>query len=300
MIDDDDQPNRHLIESTLWKEDVYESDHRSVWGSWYDPKEQRWGYACCRGVQKGQPCTAASAAEGQVTSNLTPNSSSCEDDYSTDSEEAAASEQALDWSDPPTELLSREKVGSAADFIDHFVRYIIGAWRNEEAAGFKGFKDMERRAFQDALSHTEQAVTPLLRRLKKGEKLERGETRESMLGTACCRETRTSMEGKFLEEKSVLQQLNDMVTLAANRQYTEAHNTYMKMTLGNKMWNNTIVSHVPASTMKGAREYRRNRDSLNTYDMDPVSQKYMHAVRKLVHFAQCIRPNSDQSKNIVL
>ena len=28
---------------------------------------------------------------------------------------------------------------------------------------------------------------------------------------------------------------------------------------GNKTWNNTFVSHVAACTMKGAREYRRNR-----------------------------------------
>ena len=28
---------------------------------------------------------------------------------------------------------------------------------------------------------------------------------------------------------------------------------------GNKTWNNTFVAHVAACTMKGAREYRRNR-----------------------------------------
>ncbi|CAJ1407984.1 unnamed protein product [Effrenium voratum] len=49
--------------------------------------------------------------------------------------------------------------------------------------------------------------------------------------------------------------------------------------------------------MKGAREYRRNRDNFNTYDMDPDSQKYMHALLKLVQLAQCLQPNEDASKN---
>merc|ERR1711972_491250 len=107
-------------------------------------------------------------------------------------------------------------------------------------------------------------------------------------------------EGKFVKEASVLDSLDRMATSASKKDYADAHGTYMKLTLGNKMWNSTHVAHVAACTMKGAREYRRNRDSLNTYDMDPVSQKYMHAMKKLVQFMQCIQPNQDQSKNVVV
>merc|ERR1712093_708220 len=103
--------------------------------------------------------------------------------------------------------------------------------------------------------------------------------------------------GKFVKEKSVLLQLHTMASGAADREYVKAHEAYMHLTFGNKMWNLTHVAHVAACTMKGAREYRRNRDSLNTYDSDPVSQKYMHAMRKIVQFCGTIRPNSDQSKN---
>merc|ERR1711972_445213 len=108
-------------------------------------------------------------------------------------------------------------------------------------------------------------------------------------------------EGKFVKEASVLDSLDRMATSASKKDYADAHATYMKLTLGNKMWNSTHVAHVAACTMKGAREYRRNRDSLNTYDMEPVSQKYMHGMKKLCHFAQCIRPNTeDQSKNVMM
>ncbi|CAK9110965.1 unnamed protein product [Durusdinium trenchii] len=95
----------------------------------------------------------------------------------------------------------------------------------------------------------------------------------------------------------VLEQLDEIATNSSNLDYLAARAGYMKLTLGNKTWNNTFVAHVAACTMKGAREYRRNRDNYNTYDMDPDSQKYMHALLKLVQLAQCLRPNGDQSKN---
>merc|ERR1711862_677356 len=108
------------------------------------------------------------------------------------------------------------------------------------------------------------------------------------------------MESKFVQEINVLNSLYKMAKYSAEKDYFEANGIYMKLAFGNKMWNNTFIAHVSACTMKGAREYRRNRDSLNTYDNDPVSQKYMHALRKLVHYAQCIRPNEDQSRNFVI
>lgn len=188
--------------------------------------------------------------------------------------------------------------GKASAFVEHFVRFAIGAWCHQKERGFSDFKDMEKQAFEKTLPDTMDAISPLIRRLKKGDvALEKGERKENR---GRCRETRTSMEGKFLGEASVIGQLEQMASFSYDRDYVSAHKAYMRLTLGHKTWNNTAVMHVAACTMKGAREYRRNRDNLNTYDMDPVSQRYMHAMRKLVHFTQVIRPSSDQSKNIVL
>merc|ERR1719161_3493723 len=103
------------------------------------------------------------------------------------------------------------------------------------------------------------------------------------------------MEGKYVKEQNVLKSLDQITSFASEKEYAQSNAVYMKMTFGNKMWNLTHVSHVAACTMKGAREYRRNRDSLNTYDMDPVSQKYMWAMKKVVHFLQCIRPNKEDN-----
>lgn len=292
--DSEEEPPRRLIESTLWKEDVLALDHLAVWGSYYDPEAKRWGYACCRSVQKAIPCVAAAKAAAAAEAEKANKPSSSEE-YSPDSEDEK--ELPIVWSSAPAELLPRSKFGKAATYVEHFVHFVIGAWRKQQSTGFASFADLEKQAFEKTLQDTIEAITPLIKRLRRGESLERGERKETR---GRCRETRTSMEGKFFQEASVIGQLEQMVTMAYDTDYVGAHKAYMRLTLGNKTWNNTTVHHVAACTMKGAREYRRNRDNLNTYDMDPVSQRYMHAMRKLVHFTQVIRPSSDQSKNVVL
>jgi len=312
---EDEEACRRLNESSLWREGACVLDHTAVWGSWYDRQAQRWGYACCRGVHRDRGCAAAAGtadcaagpsqarvAAGEEAEAPDEQPSSGDEDSESEARRIAqlASEQPLDWSDPPAELLPHDRVGDGrpAEFIEHFVRFVLGAWRRERAGGFAGFGAMERTAFQDSLGQTEEAMAPLLRRLRNGETLDRGESKAD--ARVRSRTARQCQDGGSLGEQSVLEQLDRMVALAAERQYAEAHEAYMKLTLGNKKWHSTTVMHIPACQMKGAREYRRNRDDLNTYDMDPVAQRYMHGMRKLVHFAQCIRPNSDQSKNVML
>jgi len=286
-----------LVESTLWAEDVLAAGHQSVWGSFWDPASKRWGYACCKALRRDEPCTAPPPPTAAGPSVPVVDEDSGVEVTSPDTEDEAESKP-WDFRDPPPELLPCEAVGRGqpAPYVAHFALWALGAWRREQERGFQGFGEIERMAFQGALGECEKAIAPLLWRLKKGESLDRGEQRE----TKRSRETRTSMEGKFVQEKSVLKQLHFMATCALEREYVKAHEAYMHLTFGNKMWNLTHVAHVAACTMKGAREYRRNRDSLNTYDMDPISQKYMHAFKKLVHFSQCLRPSSDQSKNFVM
>merc|ERR1711957_908401 len=108
-------------------------------------------------------------------------------------------------------------------------------------------------------------------------------------------------DGKYVKEIGVIQSLDQMATFAYEREYHKSNTTYTRLTFGNKMWNLTHVQHVSACTMKGAREYRRNRDSLNTYDMDPVSQKYMWAMKKLCYLSQILKPNIvDHSRNYAM
>lgn len=287
------EPFRRLNESTLWKESQEAFGHREVWGSWYNKETNQWGYACCKGMLRAELCTAPKSPD--ASPEVAEMSS--DGDTSPDEEEEMAKKLRIDWSDAPPKLLPHEEIPDMGAFIEHFIRYIIGAWRRGLEGDFKGFTDMDKTAFKDTmLQATQDAVAPLIRRLRKGEKLDRGEGESESRS----RETRTSMEGKFVKEESVIVQINRLVEFAATQEYAQAHGCYMRMAFGNKMWNSTIVQHVSACTNKGAREYRRNRDTLNTYDNDPVSQAYMHALKKLVNFAQSIHPNADMSKNFVV
>ncbi|CAK0836190.1 unnamed protein product [Prorocentrum cordatum] len=212
-------------------------------------------------------------------------------------DEAAAGPR-IDWSSPPPQLLARESFGEASAFIDHFVRYFLGAWEEHDRTSSQVFSERDLAAFGGgALVEARHAIAPLLSQLARGEKLERGETRGATIKVSAKRGT---SDGSHVDEAGVLEQLDRMASCAAFRDYAEAHRAYMKLTLGHKAWNNTCVTFVSANTSSGAREYRRNRDSLNTYDVDPVAQKYMQAMRKIVHFAQSIRPNDDQSKNVII
>lgn len=264
------------------------NDHTSVWGSLYDLELKRWGYKCCKIMEKNGACTAEKAPEPE------PNSSDL--DNSPDSEDllGPGGLEIIDWSDPPLELKPRESFKEATAWVEHFVRYHVGAWQRKADANYAGFPDLAVTTLKPLLKPSQEALEILIRRLHNPRELDRSE-KTVRKG----RETRAGMEGRVQEERSVLEQLDDISSNCSKLDYLAARAGYMKLTLGNKTWNNTFVAHVAACTMKGAREYRRNRDNFNTYDMDPDSQKYMHALLKLVQLAQCLRPNEDQSKNCV-
>jgi len=282
-------PAPRLLESALYKENVFIHGHSTVWGSYYDKETKRWGYQCCKNMEKNGECAV------KVEKVKNPDDSSGLDD-STDSDANIGKDglEIIDWKDPPPELLPREKFKKAVEWVEHFVRYYIGIWQKKAEEGYVGFGHMETQTLQPLLKTSMGALEVLIRRLHNPKELDRSE-KEVRKG----RGTRAGMEGKVQKEKSVLLQLDEITTASSNMDYLGARAGYMKLTLGNKTWNSTFVTHVAACTMKGAREYRRNRDNFNTYDMDPDSQKYMHALLKLVQLAQCIKPNPDQSKNNV-
>ncbi|CAK0856072.1 unnamed protein product [Prorocentrum cordatum] len=51
------------LAKSKYAEDVFDSGHSSVWGSWFEPATGRWGYACCRSTARpGPPCCAGGGA----------------------------------------------------------------------------------------------------------------------------------------------------------------------------------------------------------------------------------------------
>uniref|UniRef100_A0A7S4UZY1 Prp18 domain-containing protein n=1 Tax=Alexandrium monilatum TaxID=311494 RepID=A0A7S4UZY1_9DINO len=184
--------------------------------------------------------------------------------------------QSLDWNNPPADLLPREEVATPAAFVEHFARFMVGAWRRElqKPAPFEGrdLQETELAVFKSrrSLQQIECAVAPLIKQLQRNE-----------------------------ASDEVVRQLDKMVTLAASREYAEAGAAYITMALGHKKWNQTHATYAGAvGQNKGCRTYRTYQDKLLEYDKDPVVQKYIQCMRKLVHFAQCIRPNTDVAKHL--
>mmetsp|Transcript_82984 Transcript_82984/g.238497 ORF Transcript_82984/g.238497 Transcript_82984/m.238497 type:complete len:289 (+) Transcript_82984:78-944(+) len=53
-------PGRILAKS-VYKEDIYPNGHESVWGSWFSMDEKRWGFSCCKEMQRKLRCPLAPA-----------------------------------------------------------------------------------------------------------------------------------------------------------------------------------------------------------------------------------------------
>ncbi|GAA5973841.1 hypothetical protein JCM11641_003186 [Rhodosporidiobolus odoratus] len=49
-----------------YEEDVYPGNHTSVWGSWYDLDNGKWGYQCCHSLIKGSYCAGRAALESST------------------------------------------------------------------------------------------------------------------------------------------------------------------------------------------------------------------------------------------
>lgn len=50
--------------SLLYIENQLEAGHSAIWGSFYDRESNKWGYACCQLVKRGQLCPRRGAVDG--------------------------------------------------------------------------------------------------------------------------------------------------------------------------------------------------------------------------------------------
>mmetsp|Transcript_18563 Transcript_18563/g.40882 ORF Transcript_18563/g.40882 Transcript_18563/m.40882 type:complete len:267 (-) Transcript_18563:145-945(-) len=260
-----------LVESTVWKEDTFLNGHKTVWGSWYDTEAKKWGFACCKSFDKGGSCSSATQASKPKKDDSSANDSSSDDGLDSEERERREKEKPFDWSNPPPDLLPKAEVrGGEAAFIEHFVRWSLGAWRKQaEAAEATGGGSAESWTDLKMVATTESGLAPLLQRLKIGK-----------------------------VPKDVLVRLDKMASAAYDREYQICGTAYMELSLGHKKWNNVFAGANAMNTNKGARITIIKQDTLLAYDSDPVAQRYIQAARKITQFVQSLRPNEDASKNI--
>jgi len=61
-------PHRAVASSipSRYKEDVLPRGHTEIWGSYYDPETQKWGYKCCQSKEKNIQCPLADPEEADT------------------------------------------------------------------------------------------------------------------------------------------------------------------------------------------------------------------------------------------
>ena len=59
LLRQSDDPGRDIVKIAVksrYPEAVHERKHTEIWGSFFDLKQQRWGYACCKSLDRESEC----------------------------------------------------------------------------------------------------------------------------------------------------------------------------------------------------------------------------------------------------
>lgn len=186
----------------------------------------------------------------------------------------------VDWAAAPPELLPRKQIAegkSPAKFVAHYIRFVVGDWRKTLANGQLHEKvvncqlsEIQRAVYEkeSSLKETEDMMAPLIQQLEQD-----------------------------AVDAEVMKYLERMVTNAAEREYKDAMNAYVELTVGKKKWNNAVMFG-EAKHNKGFNARRVKRDEANKFDSDETVQKYVQGLRRLLIFSQLVRPNEDVSKHM--
>jgi len=156
--------------------------------------------------------------------------------------------------------------------VAHFIRFAIGAWQRALGSGKTiegpGLTAHSSAMFQSMakLKETIEALKPLLKQLRFR---------------------------KVNEE--ALKSLHQVVQFAADRDYVRANQLYVGMTMGRKTWHNSIVCFQQQQNHGGSVRKILKQSELLDFDWDPVMQAYMHALKRLIQFVQCVRPPDNPS-----
>lgn len=282
----DMQRRSDLSESTLHKEDVLTLGHTSVWGSWYDKDTNLWGYACCRIMSRDSACPWGPFARSTPAAK--------------EPQPSLAAEEAAIWDDLPTEFLQREIVEAGVQnerlrqgiYVEHFVRFAVGAWRRLLQEGNGGAKPLnDGQSIRPACIHPGQ--TAAAEQFRSAQKLQEAE--------AALEPLIQQLQKKQMPP-SILTQLDKIADFNADRDYVQAAATYMTLTLGNKRWHSheTLMggSYSATRAPSGFENYKENQEGRLAYETDARVERYLHCIKRLTLLMQCFFPNEDMAKNV--
>lgn len=249
---------QNLAQSTLYTENVVTYGHGAVWGSFFDTDKQCWGYACCRRTTRGEFCPLQAQPD-----DITKNDSSEEEDAQAEAARAAWRDGKLLDATPPVTLEPCSTYTSKEEFLAHFVLYWYHSWKDHEKPDSK------------AVQQNHEALLPLLQELQR----------------------RTV-------EKSLFANLVEFADLAHKREYAKANDVYINITIGKALWHNHLdLGEQRAHWGQGCslrtmqrQVVEKDHKNASLFDTDPVVQRYVHALKRLVTYMQSVQPSAEPSK----
>lgn len=167
----------------------------------------------------------------------------------------------------PAEVSERSK-SSDEDYLAQFLMYWFHAWS-------RGSSDPGTKRDSKAVQQTRDALLPLLQQLKRG-----------------------------VVNKELLKSLADVAELAQQREYAKANDVYIGLTIGKALWHEQLDLGEQRAHWSGSGNLRtmqrqtveKDWQRASSFDTDPVVQRYVHALKRLVTYMQSQRPSEDPSK----
>lgn len=252
----------HLAESSLYREGVLTGGHTAVWGSFFDSASSRWGYGCCRATDRALRCPLAPEAA------VEPLEEGEDDDADAEAVRREWRSARLLDDEPPAEIGERSACRSDDEYLARFVLFWFHAWRATAGAGAASQGDR-------AVRQSREAMLPLLQRLQRG-----------------------------AVPKDLLRSLADFAELASRGEYAQADDVYVGMTIGKALWHSDLDLGEQRAHWGGGCSLRtmqrqvveKDHKNASLFDTDPVVQRYVHGMKRLVTHIQAVRPAEDPSK----
>lgn len=267
---------RHLAQSELCKEDVLECGHSAAWGSFYDRTARRWGYGCCHGLTRGEHCplalpAAAAAQQRARAASARDGESSDDEQHRPRAVDEAAAAVAVLAAAPELRLEPRPRAAFRA--TEEYLRHAISVWFHAWAS--TPFGNSGGPADACAVRATREALVPLLRHLSI----------------------------RALDQV-LLGRLADFIQLAEQREYSQANDAYLRITIGKSLWHNDMdlgEGRAHWGGGDGLRTWQRQTvekdwKGATLFDSDPEVQRYVHALKRLVTYMQFVQPCEDPAK----
>mmetsp|Transcript_13097 Transcript_13097/g.35828 ORF Transcript_13097/g.35828 Transcript_13097/m.35828 type:complete len:268 (+) Transcript_13097:53-856(+) len=256
---------QHLARSR-YEEDIRPRGHAKIWGSLYCSTSKRWGFACCKALQRDAPGCIVAASDLET------------DAAGSELESQSRARNAAETSQEVREWKPRDEFETPEGFVAHAAKFFVSCWRTWLSDGTldknKGSLSAE--------------VSKVLLSEVSAKEAARGV--EVFCGRLASREV----------PNDLARQLEEFCTCVGSREYVQANKAYMDMVMGNRKWQSD-VPYLVEGNRNGPAVVQSVAERLNKSMSHPLDvagiRDHTVLLRRLLSVCQAACPNTEPSKN---